>query len=83
MLKNLFEKTEDESDIVDDRGNIIGTDDPKLEERIRNMIRSNCEPTVEPTIEMKTIEDKNILLVKVSEGYDKRTGSICQKRFNK
>jgi ATP-dependent DNA helicase RecG len=56
---------------VDDKANILGIQDQKSEERIINILRSNCEPPIEPDFKTYTIDDKPILAVQIKEGKDK------------
>jgi len=56
---------------VDDNGNITGTYEQKIEERITNLLREKCEPPIEPVVESKDIDEKRIFIVQVKEGKDK------------
>jgi hypothetical protein len=56
---------------VDDNGQIVGTFDEKLEERVRNQVRSACEPMPEITIEKKIAQEKMVFVIRVPEGKDK------------
>lgn len=56
---------------VDDSGNVTGVYEQKLEERVQNMIRDNCEPVPEVSIERKEYQAKSIYLVRVPEGDEK------------
>ncbi len=56
---------------VDDSGNVTGLYEQKLEERVQNMIRDNCEPAPNVTVERKEILGKTVYLVRVSEGDEK------------
>lgn len=54
---------------VSDEGEIIGvTNLDKEMQRIDNICANNCEPTVYTTIEKLVIDDKKILIVKISKG---------------
>lgn len=55
---------------VDDNGNIEGIKE-KIEESIPKSLRSRCEPSIEPYIKIVTIEDKQIVVVRINEGKNK------------
>ena len=56
---------------VDDRANITGFDEDKIEETIVNSIRSRCDPFIEPKIEKMKIDEKPIIIVRIDEGNNK------------
>lgn len=56
---------------VDDKSNIIGFYPDKIEEHIINIIRSRCDPFIEPEIKSVTIDDKPITIVGISKGTNK------------
>lgn len=58
---------------IDDEGNLIGIHDDfdKIEKRIKGLVNSLCEPTVEISIEEMTIDNRMIVVIKVKEGTDK------------
>lgn len=56
---------------VTDNAEIVGFSDPKGEERVRNILRTHCEPPINPSIEIKQLQDKPILLVRIEEGKNK------------
>ena len=59
---------------VDDDNEIIGLEDDdirRLNQLIGNVINSNITPPIYPITEVKTIDNKKILIVSVEEGYNK------------
>jgi len=57
---------------VNDHGEIIGIGETKREEeKVRNLLRSHCEPPVEPDVKEKSIYEKPILVVQIKEGENK------------
>jgi ATP-dependent DNA helicase RecG len=57
---------------VDDKCNIKGAISEDLdEEKLRNIVRSHCEPVIEINTKIEEIDDKKIVLIKVPEGEDK------------
>lgn len=56
---------------VNDNAEVLGFSDLKGEERLRNILRSYCEPPINPIIEIKNVQEKPILLIHVNEGKDK------------
>jgi len=57
---------------VNDNCEVVGIRDPRLEEdRARKILRSRCEPPVEPDITAREIDEKLVLLVQVKEGENK------------
>ncbi len=56
---------------VDDKSNIVGFSTDKIEEQIINIIRSWCDPFIEPEIKSVTIDDKPITIVGISKGTNK------------
>lgn len=55
---------------VDDHANIEGVKE-KIEESITKSLRSRCEPSIEPDMQTVTIEDKEIVVVRINEGKNK------------
>lgn len=52
---------------VEDDGKIVGVDDPfKMEEKIASAISDNIKPLIMPDIEFSTVENKTLLVIKVS-----------------
>jgi len=57
---------------VDDKCNIKGAISEDLdEEKLRNIVRSNCEPVIEINTKIEEIDGKKIVLINVPEGEDK------------
>ena len=56
---------------VDDNSNIIGFYPDKIEEQIINMVRSRCDPFIEPEIKVVKIDEKPIIVVTINEGENK------------
>ena len=56
---------------VDDKSNIIGFYPDKIEEHIINIIRSRCDPFIEPELQSVEIDDKPIIVVRINEGTNK------------
>ena len=56
---------------VDDKSNIVGFSTDKIEEQIINIIRSWCDPFIEPEIKSVTIDDKPITIIGISKGTNK------------
>lgn len=56
---------------VTDNGEIVGFSDPKGEERVRNILRTHCEPPISPIIEIKHLQERPILLVRIKEETNK------------
>ena len=56
---------------VDDKSKIVGFSTDKIEEQIINIIRSWCDPFIEPEIKSVTIDDKPITIVGISKGTNK------------
>ena len=56
---------------VDDKSNIVGFNPDKFEEQTINIIRSRCDPFIEPEIKLVRIDDKPINIVRISKGTNK------------
>lgn len=58
---------------VDNDGRIVGfyDDFDKIEKRIKGMVNSLCEPTIDLSVENMMIDNKTIIVIKVKEGTDK------------
>ena len=56
---------------VDDKSNIIGFYPDKIEEQMINIITSRCDPFIEPEIKLVEIDDKPIIIVRISKGTNK------------
>ena len=56
---------------VDDKSKIVGFSTDKIEEQIINIIRSWCDPFIEPEIKSVTIDDKPITIIGISKGTNK------------
>lgn len=59
---------------VEDSGEIIGIPEAAIDETMENLHRSaytNCSPTIIPSIHLKRIHNKIILIIEVSEGMTK------------
>ena len=56
---------------VDDKSNVIGFNKDKIEEHIINIIRSQCDPFIEPELQSVEIDDKPIIVVRINEGTNK------------
>jgi hypothetical protein len=51
---------------VDDEGAVFGVDDiDELEERVTEMIRQNTQPRIFPRVSKQTIDDKDVLFIRV------------------
>jgi ATP-dependent DNA helicase RecG len=52
---------------IEDDGKVIGVDDPfKMEEKIASAIADNITPLIMPEIELATVKDKTLLIIKVA-----------------
>jgi len=56
---------------VDDNSRIVGCDQDKIEEVILNIIRSRCDPFIEPEIKEIRIDERPIIIVRINEGTNK------------
>jgi len=58
---------------VDDEGRIVGVYDDfdKIVKRIKGLVNSLCEPTIDLSIEDVIIDNKTIIVIKIKEGTDK------------
>lgn len=56
---------------VDDKTNVVGFYQEKIEETITSILRSRCEPSIEPDVKTVTIDDKQIVVVRINEGKNK------------
>ncbi|MCD6240298.1 ATP-binding protein [Candidatus Bathyarchaeota archaeon] len=56
---------------VDDHAKIVGVTDPNLEQTINNILRSHCEPPVKYSVEKRTLDEKDVVIIRVEEGKDK------------
>ena len=56
---------------VDDKSKIVGYSHEKIEEKIINIIRSRCDPFIEPDIKLIRIDERPITVVRINEGKDK------------
>ena len=57
---------------VDDETNIVGYQSEKPEEMIRSVLRDNCDPPIEPKIDiLTTVNEKKVVSISVAEGSDK------------
>jgi Putative DNA-binding domain len=56
---------------VDDEANIVGYEGDKAEETIRSILRENCDPPVEPKIDITTVNTKKVVSIIVLDGSDK------------
>ena len=56
---------------VDDNSRIVGCDQDKIEEAIINIIRSRCDPFIEPEIKEIRINERSIIVVRINEGNNK------------
>ncbi len=56
---------------VDDKTNVVGFHQEKIEETIISILRSRCEPSIEPDIKTVTIDDKQIVVIRINEGKNK------------
>jgi len=53
---------------------IVGYQADKPEETVRSILRDNCDPPVEPRIDVIPVADKRVVSITVSEGVDKPYG---------
>ena len=56
---------------VDDNATVTGSFEQKFEERVQSMVRDNCDPAPEATVEKKELQSKTIFVVRVPEGKEK------------
>lgn len=57
---------------VDDEGEIYGVEEPdQLEQRLNNILRTNCIPSLTGDIEKKRLNGKTILILHIPKGSDK------------
>lgn len=56
---------------IDDKANVVGIIEEDLEDRVVKILRSHCEPPVEPEMRISPLDDKNILVVQIKEGDNK------------
>jgi hypothetical protein len=56
---------------VDDNGTVTGAYEQKFEERVQSMVRDNCEPAPETSVEKKEFRSKTIYAIRVPEGDEK------------
>jgi len=56
---------------VDDKSKIVGCSQEKIEERVINILRSRCDPFIEPDIKLIRIDERPITVVRINEGKDK------------
>jgi len=56
---------------VSDHSDIVGIGETKPEETVRNVLRSHCEPPVEPDVKSTLIDQRPILVVQIKEGENK------------
>ena len=56
---------------VDDKANIVGIMEEGLEDRVIKILRSHCEPPIEPEMKIYLLDDENILVIQIKEGDDK------------
>jgi hypothetical protein len=53
---------------VDDKSNVVGFYQDKIEEAIINNLKSRCDPFIEPDIKIVKLDDKPIIVVRINEG---------------
>jgi len=53
---------------VDDNGQVVGVQDPKVSDSIHDALRNLCEPAIEPKIEMQILREKTIGVIQIPEG---------------
>lgn len=56
---------------VDDNANIKGIQDGDAVDRVIKVLRSHCNPPIQPEISTKTLNDRKILIIEVKEGRNK------------
>ena len=58
---------------ISDDGKVVGSfeDFNKMDQKIRNMIRSRCKPDVTINVEQVALGEKTIIVIRVEEGKDK------------
>jgi len=56
---------------VDDKSNIIGCDQDKIEEAIVSSLKSRCDPFIAPEIKKVTTDDGSIFVIRINEGTNK------------
>jgi len=53
---------------VDDNGQVVGVQDPRVSDSIHDALRNLCEPAIEPKIEMQSLREKTIGMIQIAEG---------------
>jgi hypothetical protein len=60
--------------VDEETASIVGYQADKPEEMVRSILRENCDPPVEPKIDVISATDKRVVSITVSEGVDKPYG---------
>jgi len=56
---------------IDDNANIVGITEEKLDDRVSKILRSHCDPPIQPEMSIHSLDDKRILMIQVKEGSNK------------
>lgn len=56
---------------IDDNANLIGIQDEDATDRVIKVLRSHCDPPIQPETSIKTLDDKRILIIQIKEGSNK------------
>ena len=60
--------------VDEETASIVGYQGDKPEETVRSILRANCDPPVEPNVDVILLNDKRVVSITVSEGRDKPYG---------
>lgn len=56
---------------VDDKSNIVGCNQDKIEDAIVSSLKSRCDPFIAPDIKKVTTDDGSIIVIRINEGTNK------------
>jgi hypothetical protein len=56
---------------IDDNGNVVGVEEEKLAERVKDLLRSYCDPPINTEISKTSVDDKSVVIIQVKEGDNK------------
>lgn len=56
---------------VDNNANIIGITEENAYDRVTKILRSHCDPPIQPEMSMRSLDEKDILIIEVKEGGNK------------
>jgi hypothetical protein len=60
--------------VDEETSSIVGYQADKPEETIRSILRENCDPPIEPKVDLILVNEKRVVSITVSEGKDKPYG---------